>query len=200
MKRTVILGFLFSFTLISNVVIADTLPSLTPPSTDNAQAAKPFILPKPPQLKAKGWLLVDADSGKILSQQNADERLAPASLTKMMTMYVISDALKKGRIHLDDTVTVSKKAYKMGGSKMFLKQGQRVAVKDLIQGIIVASGNDACVAMAEFVGGDEDAFVQLMNTKAKTLGMSSTHFADCTGMPNPDHYSTPRDLAILTRA
>jgi D-alanyl-D-alanine carboxypeptidase (penicillin-binding protein 5/6) len=126
--------------------------------------------------------------------------LQPASLTKLMAMYVISTALKNGTIHLDDKVRISKKAWQTGGSRMFIKVGDDVLVRDLIQGIVVASGNDASVAMAEQTAGSEEAFATLMNTQAKALGMKNSHFVDSNGLPNPDHYSTARDLATLARA
>ena len=169
-------------------------PNLPTPRT------APLLIPQAPDVDAKAFMLIDASSGKILAQKNADEKLPPASLTKMMTLYIIADALASGRIHLDDKVTISNHAWRMGGSKMFVKVGEKVPVKDLVQGIIVASGNDACVAMAEYIAGAEDDFVNIMNQQAQLLGMSNTHFTDCTGMPHPDHYSTPHDLALLARA
>lgn len=126
--------------------------------------------------------------------------MEPASLTKMMTLYIISSALKNEQIHLDDEVRISKKAWLMSGSKMFVRAGDDVKASDLLQGIIVQSGNDASVAMAEHIAGSEEGFVELMNQEAARLGMNDTHFMDCTGMPNEDHYSTPYDLAILSRA
>ncbi|MBN2690058.1 MAG: D-alanyl-D-alanine carboxypeptidase [Gammaproteobacteria bacterium] len=165
-----------------------------------APAPTPALIPNPPTLSAKGYVLMDANSGNIIAQKNANERMAPASLTKLMTLYIIADELQQGRIQLDDQVRISKKAWQMGGSRMFVKVGTKVPVKLLIQGIIVASGNDATYAMAEYIGGTEQAFVDLMNQTAKALGMTNTHFSDCNGLPKPDHYSTPMDLAKLTRA
>jgi D-alanyl-D-alanine carboxypeptidase (penicillin-binding protein 5/6) len=117
----------------------------------------PLITPSAPNLEAKGFLLIDANSGKVLAEKNADQRLAPASLTKLMSLYVISSALKNGSIHPDDKVRISNKAWRTGGSRMFVKAGDEVAVKDLLQGIIVASGNDASVALAEYIAGSEEA-------------------------------------------
>lgn len=151
-------------------------------------------------INAKGYLLIDADSGHVIAQQNADTRMAPASLTKLMTMYVTSAALKEGRIHLTDNVPVSETAWHTGGSRMFIKVGTQVPVQDLINGIVVASGNDACVAMSEFIAGSESSFVDLMNKVAAQLGMKNTHYADATGLPDPTNYTTPYDLSILTRA
>jgi D-alanyl-D-alanine carboxypeptidase (penicillin-binding protein 5/6) len=154
--------------------------------------------PTPPPVDGKAYLLVDPDSGQILAQQNAHQRLAPASLTKIMTFYVIANALKSGQIKMDDQVHISEKAWKMTGSRMFIKVGQVITVKDLIQGIITVSGNDACVAMAEHVAGSEESFAQLMNQQAKALGMNESHFTDSTGMPDPNHYTTANDMAILS--
>jgi D-alanyl-D-alanine carboxypeptidase (penicillin-binding protein 5/6) len=143
---------------------------------------------------------MDAYSGKILANKNIDERVAPASLTKMMTSYIVSMALKQAHIHLTDLVTVSEVAWKTGGSKMFVKVGDKVSVQDLMQGMIVDSGNDACVAMAEYVAGSQESFVNLMNQQATRLGMKNTHFVDVDGLPDPNHYTTARDMSILARA
>jgi D-alanyl-D-alanine carboxypeptidase (penicillin-binding protein 5/6) len=165
-----------------------------------AQPQQPIMTPNAPNLDASGFILMDANSGKVVAEKNADNRLAPASLTKLMTMYVVSNALKNGTIHLDDKVRISKKAWQTGGSRMFVKVNDEVPVRDLIQGIVVASGNDAAVAMAEFVAGSEDAFADMMNAQAKLIGMKNSHFVDSNGLPNKDHYSTPRDLALLAQA
>jgi D-alanyl-D-alanine carboxypeptidase (penicillin-binding protein 5/6) len=161
---------------------------------------KPMVVPDPPEIEGTGYILVDADSGYVMAQHNANERMAPASLTKLMTMYVVSGMLKSGRISLDDEVLVSEKAWRTGGSRMFIQVGTQVPVRDLVNGIIVASGNDACVAMAEYVAGSEDTFVGLMNQAAQHLGMTNTHYSDATGLPDPDNYTTPYDQSILTRA
>lgn len=163
-------------------------------------APRPLVTPPAPTMDVKAYILQDADSGVTLAAKNPDMRLSPASLTKIMTSYIVAAALKAGRIHLNDQVMISEKAWRMGGSKTFIKIGSTVSVKDLMQGIIVQSGNDACVAMAECVGGTEAAFVDLMNQEAAILGMKNTHFTDSTGMPDPKHYTTPRDMAILSRA
>lgn len=166
----------------------------------SAQIKTSTIIPSAPNLDAKGYILLDAYSGKVLAEKNADDRMAPASLTKLMTMYVISHALKNGSIHLDDKVRISTKAWQTGGSRMFVKVNDEVPVRDLIQGIVVASGNDASVAMAEHLAGTEEVFASMMNEEAKVLGMNNSHFIDSNGLPNPEHYSTPRDLAILAQA
>lgn len=164
-----------------------------------ALAANPLI-PAAPQIAGKGFLLIDAHSGKVLVSQNADETLPPASLTKMMTSYIATHELDKGNISKDDKVRVSIKAWKTPGSRMFIKEGTSVAVEDLLRGIIIQSGNDASVAMAEFIAGSEDAFADLMNQHASLLGMNSTHFMNSTGLPSQHHYTTAADLATLARA
>ena len=161
--------------------------------------SRPITVPSPPNIKVKAFILLDANSGRVLAEKNADQKLKPASLTKMMTMYIVSDALKQGRIKLDDKVLVSEKAWRTGGSRMFIKVGDHVSVNDLIQGVVVQSGNDACVALAEHVAGSENSFADIMNEQANLLGMKDSHFTDSTGMPHPDHYSTARDLSILAK-
>jgi len=155
---------------------------------------------RPPHLNVKSYLLQDIRSGVILSEENADVRIEPASLTKMMTMYIVSEALRSGKIQLSDKVEISKKSWRTGGSRMFLKAGEEVSVEDLIKGIIVESGNDAAIAMAEFVAANEEAFVGLMNQQTKELGMANTHFVNVTGLPDPNHYTTARDLSKLGQA
>lgn len=161
---------------------------------------QPVMTPSTPNIDAEGYILMDANSGKILAEKNSDARLAPASLTKLMTMYVVSNALKNGTIHMDDKVRISEKAWRTGGSRMFVKVNDEVPVRNLLQGIVVASGNDASVAMAEYLAGTEDAFASLMNTQAQLIGMKNSHFVDSNGLPNPNHYSTAHDLALLAQA
>jgi D-alanyl-D-alanine carboxypeptidase (penicillin-binding protein 5/6) len=163
-------------------------------------APPPMLVPAPPHINARGYLLMDFNSGQILVEDNADEKMEPASLTKMMTCYVIEHEIAAGNISLDDKVLISKKAWKMPGSRMFVEVNSRVSVRELLKGIIVQSGNDATVALAEFVAGSEDAFASLMNQYAKKLGMVGTHFVNSTGLPNEDHFTTPRDMAIMARA
>lgn len=200
-----LLNTLFFITLIaqSSHLFAeeDTLPSPSSLEKPTPTAIhKPLVTPAAPNLNAKAYILIDVNSGKILAEKNSDEHLPPASLTKMMTLYVISNALNNGQIHLNDSVRVSRDAWKIGGSRMFIKEGQQVAVEDLLKGIIVDSGNDACVAMAEHVGGSENAFTDVMNQQAQNLGMKNSHFTDSTGLPHPELYTTAKDLAILGRA
>ena len=162
--------------------------------------ARADLIPAAPAINAKSYLLMDYHSGKILTESKMDERIEPASLTKLMTSYVVMSELKNGGIKESDEVLISKKAWKMGGSRMFVEVNTRVPLKDLLLGMIVDSGNDATVALAEHTAGSEDSFVTLMNKYAEQLGMKHTHFANSTGWPNPDHYTTASDLAVLTRA
>lgn len=162
--------------------------------------AAPALIPSPPQLAAKGYLLLDANSGKVIVEHQADQQLEPASLTKMMTAYVASHELRAGNIAMTDQVRVSKKAWKMGGSKMFIRVGTEVSVDALLHGIIIQSGNDASVAMAEHIAGAEDAFVQIMNHHAGLLGMRDTRFHNSHGWPAEGHLTTARDMATLARA
>ena len=161
---------------------------------------EPLIIPHEPNLNAKGYVLMDFNSGRIIAEKNMNQRMQPASLTKLMTLYIAAEALSQGQINLDDKVVISRKAWSMGGSRMFLKEGSRVSVRQLIEGIIVASGNDACVALAQYIAGNEASFAQIMNRTAKALGMNASHFVDSTGLPNSNHYTTPYNLALLTRA
>jgi D-alanyl-D-alanine carboxypeptidase (penicillin-binding protein 5/6) len=155
------------------------------------------LMPSPPQLAASSYILIDVDSGKIIVESNSDERLPPASLTKMMTSYIVSSELVKGNINSDDAVPISVKAWRMGGSKMFIREGTTVPVKDLLKGVIIQSGNDASVALAEFVAGDEGAFAEVMNQQASLLGMQKTNFVNATGWPAKGHLTTARDLSVL---
>ncbi|MDY0310055.1 MAG: D-alanyl-D-alanine carboxypeptidase family protein [Castellaniella sp.] len=153
-----------------------------------------------PTLGAKAWLTLDATSGQIIAAQNPQEAVEPASLTKLMSAYVIFEALEGGRLKLDQKVHVSEKAWKTEGSRMFIDPNTDVSVDELLQGMLVQSGNDATVALAEAVAGSESAFVALMNQQAKALGMKHTHFTNAPGLPDPDHMTTVEDLGILARA
>lgn len=157
------------------------------------------MIPKAPDIDATGYLLMDAASGQILVQHNIDERLPPASLTKMMTSYIAAEELHLGHISKNDKVPISVRAWKMGGSRMFLREGTEVSVEDLFRGIIIQSGNDASVALAEFIAGSEDAFADLMNQHASKLGMLDSQFKNSTGWPAENHYSSARDLAVLAQ-
>jgi len=187
---------------IAFTAIAEDLGTLsTIPTTPKVSVtAAPIVTPNPPPISAQSYILIDVNSGKIIAEKNSTERMPPASLTKMMTLYVISNALSKNQIHLDDQVRVSEQAWRTGGSRMFIKEGQYVPVEDLLKGIIVHSGNDACVAMAEHVGSSEESFAEMMNEQAARLGMKGSHFSESTGLPDPNNYTTARDLAVLGTA
>ena len=170
-------------------------------------AAEP--VPAPPQLNAKAWILVEASTGSVLLEQNADERLPPASLTKLMTSYVLSAEVSSGRVHNEDVVPVSPRAWAQspefdaknnGSSLMYIEPNKPVTLLELHRGIVISSGNDATVAVAEYLAGTEAAFVDIMNQHAKKLGMTNTHFVNTHGLDTPDHYSSARDLATLARA
>ena len=156
-------------------------------------------IPSPPEVALKSYILVDAASGEVLASQNPDEPMHPASWTKMMTAYLAEMELAAGNIKLDDEVLVSEKAWSLGGSTMFIEVGERVSVEDLLKGIIIISGNDASVALAEYIAGSEDAFAQLMTSTAQRLGMNNTQFQNASGWPVADHYSSARDLATLSK-
>lgn len=153
-----------------------------------------------PAVAARAWLLIDHSSGQALAEQDADARIEPASLTKLMTAYITFAALKQGSLKDDQAVPVSEKAWKAPGSRMFIEPKKPVTVGELLRGMIVQSGNDACIALAEAVGGSEESFVQRMNLEARRLGLANTHYMNATGMPDPQHYSTARDLARLVQA
>jgi len=157
-------------------------------------------LPVAPTVAAKSWLLLEFGSGQILTAHAPDERIEPASLTKLMTAYTTFSALRQKTLALEQTVPVSEKAWRTGGSKMFIRVGHQVRVEDLIKGMIVQSGNDACVALAEAISGSEESFAALMNREAARLGMKSTSFTNSTGLPDPGLYTTARDLSVLASA
>jgi D-alanyl-D-alanine carboxypeptidase (penicillin-binding protein 5/6) len=181
--RTLFLPF-FVFTLLTlgwTSARAEPIPPLSP-------------------LPVRGYILLDHQSGNVLAEMKGDERMEPASITKLMTAYVIYKALKSGKIHLNDQVTISEKAWRTTGSKMFVKLGTQVSVEDLLMGMVVQSGNDATVALAEHVAGSEETFAKLMNQEAERLGLKNSHFTNAPGMPDPNHYMSARDIAVLTRA
>jgi D-alanyl-D-alanine carboxypeptidase (penicillin-binding protein 5/6) len=165
-----------------------------------SQALSAVRIPPPPKLAATSYILIDFDSGKILAEKNPHEQLEPASITKIMTAYAVLSEIKKGEIDLADRAVISDKAWRMGGSRMFLEPGSSLDVETLLRGMIIQSGNDASVALAEFVSGDERAFAELMNQHAKRLGMKDTHFANSTGMPDKNHLTTAYDIALMSMA
>lgn len=171
-------------------------PQLTPAV---GAVTTPGFIPAPPNFDAKAYILVDGNSGYVIAEKNADQHLAPASLTKVMTLYLVANALTTGHTHLTDMTIVSEKAWRSGGSRMFIKVGSSVSIQDLISGIATASGNDATVAVSEHLAGSEENFVNLMNQTAQKLGMNNTNFTDSNGLPNGNHYSTARDLSILSK-
>jgi serine-type D-Ala-D-Ala carboxypeptidase (penicillin-binding protein 5/6) len=173
---------------------------LAVPFASSPSLAQDIPIPAAPMIGAKSYYVVAGKTGRELASLEPDKKLAPASLTKLMTAYVIFKALDEGQIALEDQVTVSEKAWRTPGSRMFIEVGTRVPVSDLIMGVIVQSGNDASVALAEHVAGTEAVFAEVMNRYAAALGMSSSHFTNATGLPGDEHYSTARDLAILARA
>jgi serine-type D-Ala-D-Ala carboxypeptidase (penicillin-binding protein 5/6) len=157
-------------------------------------------IPKAPDVNARAYILVDHFSGRVLAEDHADEREEPASLTKLMTSYAVFKALKENRLKLTDPITISEHAWRSEGSRTFVQVGSTVPAEILIKGMIVQSGNDATIALAEKIGGTESAFAQLMNEYAKRIGMKATHFVNADGLPDPDHYTTARDMAILANA
>ena len=163
-------------------------------------SAAPRLVPAPPSIPSKAYLLIDQNSGQVIATKDADSRVEPASLTKLMTAYVIFYEIQSGSTHIDEEVRISEKAWRMKGSKMFIEVNKIVPVKKLLKGMIIQSGNDASVALAEHIAGSEDAFVTLMNKHAQNLGMTNTHFVNSTGWPHAEHYSTATDLALLSKA
>ncbi|MDD5390946.1 MAG: D-alanyl-D-alanine carboxypeptidase [Gallionellaceae bacterium] len=161
-------------------------------------AAAALPVPPSPQLDARAWLLTDTDSGLPLAEKNADESVEPASLTKLMTAYLAFSAIKEGRLALDQELPVSEKAWKAEGSRMFLDPRKPAKVQDLLKGMIVQSGNDACIVLAEAIAGSEEGFAAMMNAQAKRLGMTGTHYMNSTGLPHAQHVTTARDLARLS--
>jgi len=188
--------FLLIFCFSHSVLAEADFPSIPPTSTPPLSTA----IPKAPALSVKSFILIDFLSDQIIAEQGVDERAEPASLTKMMTIYVADQALKHNKIKLNDKVKISEKAWRASGSRMFLQVNTEVAVEDLLKGIIIQSGNDASIALAEHIAGDESAFAQFMNYYAAELGMTNTHFENATGLPDPNHYTTAKDMATLGKA
>lgn len=195
LKKLIQTLLITSATLLPSVVQAQT-----PAPVPGPAAASVPIVPTAPQLAASSYLLIDANSGAVLVEHNADEPLPPASLTKMMTSYIASLEILRGQLKEEDLVLVSEKAWRKGGSKMFIEVGAQVRVIDLLRGIIIQSGNDASIAMAEHIAGSEEAFADLMNAHAERLGMTNTHFENSTGWPAEGHVSSARDLAKMAKA
>jgi len=173
------------------------LPFLLSLFAFNAQANTQMLVPEAPRVDARSHTLIDYDSGRVLAESNADERMEPASLTKLMTAYVVFNELRSGQIKLSDKVRVSKKAWRTPGSRMFIEVDHLVDVESLLKGMIIQSGNDASVALAEYVAGSEEVFAALMNEHAQRLGLYGSHFTNSTGLPDPDHYTSAKDMATL---
>jgi serine-type D-Ala-D-Ala carboxypeptidase (penicillin-binding protein 5/6) len=165
-----------------------------------AQAPAPTVIPSAPQVDARAFILVDYRTDKTLASKDAVARMEPASLTKLMTAYLVFEELAAGKLKLEQMVTVSEHAWRSEGSRTFIELGKPVSVQDLILGMIVQSGNDATIALAERIAGTEETFVQLMNANAKRLGMVGTHFENSSGLPSPEHYTTARDMSLLANA
>lgn len=182
--------------LLAAMALTLVAPLAAPPARAAVSTAVP--VPPPPTLNAASYILVDYDTGQVLAAQNPDEQRAMASLTKLTTAYIVFAALRDGQLTLDTPVNISKAAWRTGGSRMFVDPGTQIPVIDLLKGLIVDSGNDAAVALAQRVGGTRAGFVALMNEYAQRLGLHSTHYADVNGLPVPDHHTTARDLATLT--
>ena len=159
--------------------------------------AQSFVAPAP-KLDLKAYILIEPQTGTVIAEYNSDLNVEPASMTKIMTSYIVADQIGNDLINLNDSVLISEKAWRMGGSKMFIEAGRRVSVEDLLKGVIIQSGNDASVALAEYAGGTEEGFVDLMNAYAQSLGMNNTAFVNSTGLPAEGHYSSAKDLAYLT--
>lgn len=176
------------------------LSSLIPMTSLMAQGSMPVPVPAPPSVAAPNHILLDHHSGRVLVERAADEHREPASLVKIMTVYVAFSELAAGHLNMDDQVTISESAWRMGGSRMFVEVGRSVSVEDLLHGIIVQSGNDASVALAEHIAGNEETFAQLMNQYAEQIGMSNSNFTNATGWPDPDQHTTARDMALLAQA
>ena len=158
------------------------------------------LVPKAPKLNLSSYILIEASTNTVIAEFNSDNQIAPASMTKVMSGYVIADQIANGSISLDDKVLISEKAWKTGGSKMFIEAGKRVSVEDLLSGIVIQSGNDATIAMAEYVAGSEEGFVDFMNAYASELGLTNSLFQNSTGFSDPNHFSSAKDLAKLTQA
>jgi serine-type D-Ala-D-Ala carboxypeptidase (penicillin-binding protein 5/6) len=183
---------------------ANDAPAPAAPAASVPPVATPLVagmvIPSPPQVDARAYILLDFQTGKVLGANNATERMEPASLTKLMTSYIVFRELAAGKLKLEDMVTVSEHAWRSEGSRTFIELGKPVSVNDLILGMIVQSGNDATIALAERIAGTEETFAQLMNSTAKSLNMVGSHFENSSGLPSPQHYTTARDMSLLAIA
>ena len=202
MKHVKILGLIFCLAT-PFAGFADEpkpVPALLPIAKTTLAQSQNSLIPSAPTLSATSYVLLDDASGRVLAEKEKDTRREPASLTKIMTEYVVLESVKAGKVKMTDLVTISENAWRTGGSRSFMEVGKQVALEDLLKGAIIQSGNDASVALAEFIGGTEAGFSEMMNHTAQKLGMTNSHFVNATGLPNPDHYSTAYDLAKLGHA
>ena len=192
----------FSLAAFADSSIAAPTPTATPNPAPSIPVPAPMAMPLPsaPTLAAKSYVLMDFNSGQFLVEQNPDMRVEPASITKLMTAYIIYAAMQRGDLKPDTMVNISEKAWRMEGSKMFVRVGTQVSVDDLLKGMIIQSGNDATIALAEHIAGSEEAFASMMNHEAQRIGLTGTHFTNSTGWPDANHYSTARDVAHLLAA
>jgi serine-type D-Ala-D-Ala carboxypeptidase (penicillin-binding protein 5/6) len=200
MRKLIALVMTIGTLALPTANMAQDLVMPTPDANNATPSSQPAIIPNAPSIDATAYVLMDAKTGTVIAEKNADQSIPPASLTKLMSLYIVFGAIENDTITLDDKVRISEAAWKTGGSKMFVKVGDQVPVSELVQGVIVDSGNDATIALSEYVAGSEQSFVEMMNLQAKRLGMNSTHFEDADGLPSNEHYTTASDLAILTRA
>ena len=200
-RRSLLLGTLG--TTLAAPALAQQRPAAPParrPASPPRPAGSPADTPLGPlDVQARQAIMVDFATGAVLLDKNADERMAPSSMSKLMTMYVVFEQLKAGRMQLDQTLPVSERAWRMGGSKMFVELGSQVKVEDLIRGVIVQSGNDACIVLAEAISGSEQQFAELLTETGRRIGLQNSTFRNSTGWPDPEHRTTCRDLAILAR-
>ncbi len=198
--RTKIIVSITGFAIIIGgfVGISMMLPEQKPIVLETVNDSMPDETTAPFSVEAKGAVLVDADTGKVLFEQNAHEELPLASVTKVMTMLLVMDSVETGKISLKDEVTISERAASMGGSQMFMEVGEKHTVEELLKGVAMASANDGCVALAEYIAGTEEIFVERMNQKAKELGMVDTHFVNTNGLPVADHYSSAYDISVMS--
>ena len=189
-----------SMSLLAAAAMAQTPAQQRQQRPPAAAPARPAVNPDAmPEITARQAIAIDYQTGFVMFERNADERMPPSSMSKIMTAYMVFEALKAGQLSLDDTLPVSERAWRMQGSKMFVPLNGRVKVDDLIKGMIVQSGNDACIVLAEALAGSEEAFAERMNVVAKRMGLDNSNFRNSTGWPDPEHYTTARDLAKLAR-
>jgi D-alanyl-D-alanine carboxypeptidase (penicillin-binding protein 5/6) len=186
--------------LLTLLCFVPALSLAEPPSLAPVEPSTLAATLTPPEVAAKGYILISHPSGQVLAEFNADERLEPASLTKTMTAYVVFHELAAGHIALSDEVLVSEKAWRTGGSRMFIEVGKKIELEALLMGMVIQSGNDASVALAEHIAGSEEGFATLMNAHAQRLGMTNSHFVNATGLPDPQEYTTARDMAKVVTA